>query len=71
MQRPNAQLDRIATDPEVCLGKVRVRGTRITAEFVLKLMANGYTDDDIVREYPELTVADVRQCVAYRAEQSD
>lgn len=61
------KLDRITIDPEVCLGKARVRGTRITVEFVLKLMASGYSADEIDNEYPELTPADVRQCAAYGA----
>ena len=57
--------DRITIDPEICRGKATVRGTRITVEFVLKLIGNGYSGRDIVREYPELTFADVAQCAAY------
>ena len=41
--------DRITVDPEVCSGKARVRGTRITVEFVLKLMSNGYSASDIAK----------------------
>ena len=59
--------DRITTDPEVCFGKARVRGTRITVEFVLKLMSNGYDANDIVHAYPELTPDDVFQCASYGA----
>ena len=51
--------DRITIDPEICRGKATVRGTRITVEFVLKLIGNGYGGRDIVREYPELTFADI------------
>ena len=40
------------SEPAVCLGKARVRGTRITVEFVLKLMGNGYDAKDIVHDYP-------------------
>ncbi len=49
-------------DPEICQGKATVRGRRITVEFVLKLLGNGYDAKDIVRQYPELTRADVSQC---------
>ena len=49
------------------MGKATVRGKRITVEFVLKLMGNGYTTVDIVQAYPELHDADVRQCAAYGA----
>ncbi len=58
--------DRIVTDPAICLGKPRVRGTRITVEFVLKLLRNGCAVDEIVSDYPELTAADISQCVAFR-----
>lgn len=59
--------DRIIIDPEICRGRATVRGTRITVEFVLKLMGNGYNAREIVREYPELTPADVIQCATYGA----
>ena len=59
--------DRITIDPEICRGKATVRGTRITVEFVLKLMSNGYTADEIVGAYPELATDDVRHCSAYGA----
>jgi uncharacterized protein (DUF433 family) len=57
----------IDIDPRVCEGKARVRGTRMTVEFVLKLMGSGYTADDIVREYPLPERADVYECVAFGA----
>lgn len=59
--------DRIAIDPAICLGKPRVRGTRITVEFVLKLLRSGCAVDEIVDDYPELTEADISQCVAFTA----
>ena len=61
------KFDRITMDPAVCLGKARVRGTRITVEFVLKLMASGCTADEIANDYPELVPAEVHQCAAYGA----
>ena len=60
-------IDRITADANICTGKPTVRGTRITVEFVLKLLGNGYTVDDIVLAYPELYEADVHQCAAYGA----
>ena len=59
--------DRITIDPEICRGQATVRGTRITVEFVLKLMGNGYTADEIVGAYPELTTGDVHRSAAYVA----
>ena len=57
--------DRITIDPEICRGRATVRGTRITVEFVLKLLGNGYDANDIIREYPEIKVDDVAQCAQY------
>ena len=60
-------LDRIQIDPGVFGGKATVRGLRITVDFVLKLLGDGYTAADIVREYPELEVDDVYQAAKYGA----
>jgi len=60
-------LDRIKVDPGVCEGKPTIRGLRITVDFVLKILGDGYTADDIVREYPELEKEDVYQAAKYGA----
>jgi uncharacterized protein (DUF433 family) len=57
--------DRIKVDPGVCSGKPTIRGMQITVEFVLKLLGNGYTAEDIVQEYPELEKEDVYQAARY------
>jgi uncharacterized protein (DUF433 family) len=41
-------LDRITIDPRVCEGKPTVRGLRFTVDFVLRLLADGYTAEEIV-----------------------
>ena len=60
-------LDRIRVDPGLCEGRPTIRGLRITVEFVLKLLGDGYTAGDIVREYPELEEEDVYQAAKYGA----
>lgn len=60
-------LDRIKVDPGICEGKPTIRGLRITVDFVLKLLGDGYTADDIVREYPDLEKEDVYQAAKYGA----
>lgn len=60
-------LDRIKVDPKVCEGKPTVRGLRITVDFVLKLLGEGYTAEEIVRQYPELEREDVYQAAKYGA----
>ena len=60
-------LDRIKVDPTVCAGKPTIRGLRITVDFALKLLGDGYTADDIVREYPDLEDETI---VAWAADES-
>lgn len=61
------KLDRIITDPNVCMGKPTIRGTRITVDFVLRLIGDGLAAQEIVRDYPELTIEDVQQAAKYAA----
>jgi uncharacterized protein (DUF433 family) len=58
-------LDRIQVDPAVCGGRATIRGLRITVDFVLKRLGDGLAADEIVRDYPELTVEDVQQAARY------
>jgi uncharacterized protein (DUF433 family) len=58
-------LDRIKIDAQVCEGRPTVRGLRITVDFILKLLGEGYTADEIVREYPELEKEDVYQAAEF------
>ncbi len=59
--------DRIKIDPRVCEGKATIRGIRITVEFVLKLLGDGYAAQEIVDLYPELEVEDVYEAAKYGA----
>jgi uncharacterized protein (DUF433 family) len=56
--------DYITADPAVMVGKPVIRGTRLAVEFVLGLIAQGWPEDEIVRNYG-ITVEQVRACVAY------
>ena len=58
---------RISNDSNVCDGKATVKGTRMTVEFVLKLLGAGYAAADVVREYPVLEIEDVYECATYGA----
>ena len=60
-------LDRIQIDPQICGGKPTIRGLRFTVDFILKLLGDGYTAPEIVREYPELQLDDVYQAAKYGA----
>ena len=60
-------LDRITINPDICEGKPAIRNLRITVDFILKLMGDGYTADEIVKHYPELEKEDVYQAAKYGA----
>jgi uncharacterized protein (DUF433 family) len=64
MQKENYQ-ERIVIDPAVMVGKPVIKGTRITVELVLRLIAQGMAVDEIVTQYPHLTKDDVYAAVAY------
>ena len=49
-------------------GKPCIRGMRITVQDVLEYLAGGMTEDDIVRDFPELTRDDIKACLAFAAD---
>ncbi len=59
---------RIAVDPEVLTGKPVIRGTRLSVEFVVDLLARGWMEADILKNYPGLTREDILACLAYASE---
>jgi uncharacterized protein (DUF433 family) len=61
-------LDRIAVDPAIRFGKPCVRGTRISVGDILGYLAGGMSEAQILADFPQLTSADVRACLAYAAE---
>jgi len=60
--------DRITVNPKVLVGKPVVKGTRIAVEFVVDLLARGWTTEQILREYDHLTPDDIQACLAYASE---
>ncbi len=58
-------LERIAVNPKVMVGKPVIRGTRIPVELIVKMMAQGITEKEILEEYPRLEPADIRAALAY------
>ena len=64
----NPLLERISIDPNVCFGKPCIRGTRIWVSLILDFLANGMTMNEILEEYPQLTIEDIRAVLSYGAE---
>ena len=58
-------LDRIAIDPAVMAGKPVIRGTRLTVEHVVVLLAHGMTVDEILAEYDGLEREDIQACLLF------
>jgi uncharacterized protein (DUF433 family) len=63
-----ALIDRIVADPKILTGKPVVRGTRISVELVVELLAAGWSHAQILASYPHLTEEDIRACLAYASE---
>ncbi len=57
--------DRIIMDENILTGKPVVKGTRLAVEFIIDLLAHGWTHEDILRNYPGLTREDIQACLAY------
>jgi uncharacterized protein (DUF433 family) len=58
-------LERIVLDPKVMVGKPVIRGTRLTVDYVLNLLAHGATEQEILEEYKGLTEEDIRACFLF------
>jgi uncharacterized protein (DUF433 family) len=57
--------DRITLDQNILAGKPVIRGTRLSVEFVIGLLADGWNERDIVANYPGITHEDISACLAY------
>ena len=59
---------RITIEPGKRAGKPTIRGLRITVSDVLDYLASGMTQDEILRDFPDLTREDIRACLAFAAD---
>ncbi len=58
-------LERITLDPRIMVGKPVIRGTRLTVEYILNLLAYGATVAEILEEYDGLTQEDIQACLLF------
>jgi uncharacterized protein (DUF433 family) len=58
----------IIVDPGVLVGKPVIKGTRLAVEFIIELLAEGWTFQQITENYPGITTEDIRSCLAYASE---
>lgn len=60
--------ERIVVDPNILVGKPIVKGTRISVELIIDLLARGYSREQILEQYDHLTSDDIQACLAYASE---
>ena len=58
-------LERIVLDPKIMVGKPVIRGTRLTVDFILNLLAHGSSESDILNEYKNITSEDIQACYLF------
>jgi len=58
-------LERITADPAVKAGRPVIKGTRLTVDFILNLLAHGATTQEILDEYDGLVEADIQACLLF------
>ena len=56
---------RIVIDPEILVGKPIVKGTRLAVDLIIDLLAQGWPESEILRNYPGLTREDIKACLGY------
>lgn len=60
--------DRIISDPEILVGKPVIKGTRISVELILGWLANGWTHEQILESYPNVSREDILAALAFATE---
>jgi uncharacterized protein (DUF433 family) len=57
--------ERIDIDPKILTGKPVIKGTRLAVEFIVDLLAQGWSEADILRNYPGMTKDNIQACLHY------
>lgn len=60
--------DRITVDPQILAGKPVIKGTRIAVEFIVELLADGWTYETVLVNYPQLNKEDILAALSYASE---
>lgn len=61
-------LNRIVINSEIMMGKPIIKGTRLTVEYILNLLAHGASTSEILQEYDGLVEADIRACLLFASQ---
>jgi uncharacterized protein (DUF433 family) len=60
--------ERIVINPSILVGKPIIKGTRISVEFVISLLGQGWTIEQVLEEYDHLKLEDIQACLSYASE---
>ena len=60
-------MERITVDPRILGGKPIIKGTRLSVEFILNLLASDVSEEDILEDYQHITKSDIHACLRYAA----
>ncbi|NPV80505.1 MAG: DUF433 domain-containing protein [Firmicutes bacterium] len=71
MKRNSRLLERIVLDPKIMTGKPIIKGTRLTVQYILGLLAHGASIEEILQEYEGLTREDIQACLLFATEALD
>ena len=61
-------LARITVDPQIMVGKPVIKGTRITVQLIVQLLAHGETETEILEDYPDLKKEDIKAALLYASD---
>jgi len=61
-------MDRITANPKILGGKPIIKGSRISVEFILELLASDVSEDEIIEDYPHITQEDIHACLKFAAD---
>ena len=62
---PHNWKDRIVIDGAILTGKPVIKSTRLAVEFIIDLLAHGWSEAEILENYPGIVIQDIRACLAY------
>jgi uncharacterized protein (DUF433 family) len=60
--------ERIVVDPNILVGKPVIKGTRLAVEFIVDLLAQGWSESQILESYPGVSREDILACLKYASE---
>ena len=54
----------ITSDPNILVGKPTIKGTRLAVEFIIYLLAQGWSTEEVLRNYPGIAIEDIQACLS-------